>query len=113
MGSQRTSNKDIADKLDTLIGLLTAQAQNQTVTPSVTEAPQPKAGRKLKISEDYLAKMQPKWQALANKRGSTVVGYAYRKSNGKVGLWGCDISSYADVEQRDSTIGAVMEVHPS
>jgi hypothetical protein len=118
MGNQRTSNKDIASKLDTLIELLTAQsmAQNQTPTvsvqPTVAE-PQPAKQDSVKIDAKYLAKMEPKWQAYANKLGQTVVGYAYRKSNGKVGLWGCPSNEVADVSARESFIGCIKEVHPS
>lgn len=119
MGTSRTSNKDLADKLDTLISLLTAQAQAQPVIqaaqPATTVAAPTtaKGSQPVKVSKDYLAKMMPRWQKLADKRGETVIGFAYRKANHKVGLWGCSPSEYADVASRESTIGAIAEVHPT
>lgn len=120
MGTTRTSNKDIADKLDTLIELMTAQAMAaQSAAPVATVVATPEAAvaaspkqKSIRISQDYLAKMQPKWQSLANSKGTVFIGYAYKKRNGKNGLWACPAADFAEVSKRDSTIGAVLEVHP-
>ncbi len=116
MGSQRTSNKDIADKLDTLIELMTAQAvAAQSAAPAATVVAEPAqpTESKIRISQSYLRRMVPKWQKMADSKAETVVGYAYHKRNGKLGLWGCLKSDWSDVSRRDGTIGAVQEVHPS
>jgi hypothetical protein len=128
MADSRVSNKQILEAIasnNEAIGNLVA-ALTQTAPQSATvavqpvvqvEPEQPKAvvapkEQTTKISAAYLAKMQPKWQAFANKVGETVIGFAYRKSNGKPGLWGCPQSEFAKVSRRESFIGAVGEYHP-
>jgi len=122
--SNRTSNKQILDAIEaqtqainSLVGAL-GGAQNTSVpgqidlTP-VTD-PEPKAKpSKVKVSEAYFNAMLPKWQALANSKGTTYVGYAYRKSNGRVGLWAVPKDKLAAKAATDSYIGNVAEVHPS
>lgn len=114
MGTTRTSNKDIADKLDTLIGLMIAAQQSETVVkpePVATPA-QPKV-ETVKVDKAYLNAMVPKWQTLANKNNVSYVGYAYRKSSGKTGLWGCPVDQFQKVSQRENCLGAVIQIDPS
>ena len=117
--SNRTSNKQILDAIEAqtaamtqLIAALTPNQTQPTAEVSVAEEPKAKPS-KVKVSEAYLNAMLPKWQALANSKGVTYVGFAYRKSNGKVGLWAVPKDKYAAKAASDSFIGAIREVHPA
>lgn len=93
MGTQRTSNKDIADKLDTLIELMVAQAERETakqtprtyfdnapapaLTESVIESPP------VVLDEAYLAHMSLKAGEHATAKGSEVVLYARKNRRGE------------------------------
>ena len=105
MGTQRTSNKDIAEKLDTLISILTSQAA-QVQTPAVNAEPDTvvKAGplpmaheRKAPASETttpevdqkYMAHMTAKVQGLYDTDGQARVIYLRRNLNGEVKIAYC------------------------
>ena len=85
MGAQRTSNKDIAEKLDTLISILTAQAQEQVQTPAVVTGPEP-----VKAPEPaYMERMESKVQDAVNKDGQARVIYLRRNLKGETKIAYC------------------------
>ena len=110
MGTASTSNKDIADKLDTLIGLLTAQAQNSaTVEHVVLETAEAKPAE-FTMDADLQRQFKRycvRWDKLAADKGERVVGYAYRNKQGQTKLWGCVESKLDSIQARDSFIGNV------
>lgn len=122
MGTQRTSNKDVMEAVSELteaVKLLIA-AQGAAIAPSeptqvaTTKVVAP-TSPKVKINADYKAKMEPAWQNLADKRGTTVVGFAYRKRDGKPGLWGCNKADLAAEAAKygERFLGAIGEYHPT
>ena len=115
--SNRTSNKQILEAIEGLTAAILAGQGTTAPQPSAevevaSEEPKAKPS-KVKVSKAYFNAMLPKWQALANTKGETYVGYAYRKSNGKVGLWAVPKTKIASKEATDSFLGAVTEVNPS
>ena len=118
MGTQRTSQKDVLEAINQLTAVVTQLVQNQN-QPVIATAPveiQPNKQDSLTLSKDdqrYLAKVQPRWQELADKKGFAYIGFAYRKSNGKLGLWACPKTEFAKASARSNFIGAIMEVNPS
>ena len=102
MGTSRTSNKDIADRLDTLIDLLVKQAM--PVAPTIptlaveqAEAAPSKEGG-LEVDSGYKSRMEQKATAHAVKHGTDVVLYARRNKAGEVKL------AYALKERWDAGI---------
>ena len=108
MGASRTSNKDIADRLDTLIGIMTAQAMPvdgatlaRTVVPEsvvtpVTEGDEPESS--IAVDEAYLAHMTAKAADHATAKGEEVVLYARKNKQGTTKL------AYALRERYDNVI---------
>jgi len=83
MGASRTSNKDIADRLDTLIDLMTAQASQAAVAaPAAT----PTEGSSIDVDPEYLAHMTAKAADHATAKGEDVVLYARRNKAGTLKL---------------------------
>jgi hypothetical protein len=109
MGASRTSNKDIADKLDTLIGILTAQAeQTQPVAASPTTE-----GGTVQVDEAYLECMTPKAAAHATDKGEETVLYARVNKAGETKLAYALRSRYdAVVAKQPSCKGAVATFQP-
>lgn len=112
MGASRTSNKDICDKLDTLIGIMTAQAMPAAdpvlpeVTTPVTEGDEPEST--VKVDEAYLAHMTAKAADHATAKGEEVVLYARKNKQGTTKLAYALRERYDDVISRQpSHIGAV------
>lgn len=99
MGASRTSNKDICDKLNTLIGIMTAQAMPAAETPvttPVTEGDEPEST--VKVDEAYLAHMTAKAADHATAKGEEVVLYARKNKQGTTKL------AYALRERYDAVI---------
>lgn len=119
MGTQRTSQKDVLNAIEQLTAAVSQLIQTQHAPAMPVIAPEPVAQvapaktDTVRISKSYLAAMQPKWQTLANNKGVSYIGFAYRKSNGKTGLWACPEPEYAKVSKRDNHLGAVVKVDPS
>ena len=110
MGTARTSNKDIADKLDTLIGILTTQAMEST-TPVQTE-PTIKDGT-VKVDPDYMAHMTAKAADHATNKGEEVVLYARHNKAGETKLAYALRSRYDEVvAKQPSCDGAVGSFQP-
>ena len=124
MGDKRTSMKDVAAKLDTLIDLMTSQAsQAEIAAPS--EAPDsPTTEGQLasqvsdsdgtvKVDEKYLAHMTPKAAEHATTKGEEVVLYARRNGRGETKLAYALRSRYDDVvAKQPSCLGAVASFKP-
>lgn len=112
MGTQRTSNKDIADKLDTLITILTANAQAQAPViepvavsePVVAQAPT-EAGMP-KIEAKYEAHMSKKVAALTAKDGEPRVLYVRKNLHGETKLAYCLHSRWKSLKD-NGLIGAI------
>ena len=117
--TKRLTSKQVLDSLEerieaqtkaieSLIGVLSGTVKPVAEKPVVEEpkAETPKVGRKHK------ARMLDAWQRLANKRGEAIYGYAYRKRNGKTGLWGCSEEELADKEAMPNYLGLVEVVEP-
>lgn len=115
MSNQRTSNKQILDAIENLTAAILATHQPTAETNSVAVEPEVQTAKpsKIKVSQAYFNAMLPKWQALANSKGVTYVGFAYRKSNGRIGLWAVPKAEIAKKQSTDSYIGNVAEVHPA
>ena len=111
MGTQRTSQKDVLEAIQQLTAVVTQLVQQPTAAPEPVA--QPAKADTVKVDKGYLAKMQPKWQQLADRKGLAYVGFAYRKSNGQLGLWACPKTEYAKASSRSNFIGAIMEINPS
>ena len=107
MGTQRTSNKDIADKLDTLISILTANAQAQVAAP-VVETPKATPTNDINIPEGYMNHMANKLSKLVALDGQKRVLYARRNQAGEVKLAYCLKSRWATLKD-GGLIGAVQE----
>lgn len=112
-----TLEKQIAEQtkaIEALIGVL--QGSVTTSVPSeptvVTEEPKA-ATSKPKVTAKHKASMIDAWQKLANKRGEAVYGYAYRKRNGKTGLWGCSAAELPDRKAADNYLGLIEVVQPA
>jgi len=115
MGAQRTSNKDIADKLDTLIGLLTAQAQARvTSEPAVVTEPDatPVIAGEINIPQGYKVRMSQKAQEHANVHKEGVMLYARRNLQGQVKLAYC-LASRWETLRDNGLIGPVAKFTPS
>lgn len=118
MGNSRTSNRDVLEAVNELTGtvatLVAAMAANQgTAVPSAPTIVEAKSDE-ITLPKDYLAKMEPRFQAFANKIGETVVSFAYLKSNGRKGLWSVPKSKLPEEAKRrgDNYLGAVAEYQP-
>lgn len=104
MGASRTSNKDICDKLDTLIGIMTAQAMPAAETPVTTPVTEGGAGGdavgtdSIAVDEAYLAHMTAKAADHATAKGEEVVLYARKNKRGETKL------AYALRERYDAVI---------
>ncbi len=106
MGASRTSNKDICDKLDTLIGIMTKQAMPAEVTTPVTEGDEPESN--IAVDEAYLAHMTAKAADHATAKGEEVVLYARKNKQGTTKLAYALRERYDDViSGQPSHIGAV------
>jgi len=96
MGAKRTTNKDILDRLDSLIDVLTAQAM------PATPASQPKAENSgvetIEIDAAYLAHLKGKAEGHAKDKGSEVVLYSRKNKAGETKL------AYALRERYDTQI---------
>lgn len=120
MSNNRTSNRQILDAIEaqtaaisTLVEALSVQPKAEANSVAVEPEAEKAKPSKVKVSEAYFNAMLPKWQALANSKGTTYVGYAYRKSNGRVGLWAVPKAELAKKQATDSYLGNVAEVNPS
>jgi hypothetical protein len=111
MGASRTSNKDIADRLDTLIDLLTATAiaapaATTVETPAITEGD-------VKVDEAYLAHMNLKAADHATTKGEEVVLYARKNKAGETKLAYALRGRYDEVvKKQPSCIGPVGSFKP-
>lgn len=116
MGAQRTSNKDIAEKLDTLISILTAQAQAQT--PAVVTEPEPvKEAPKAQYNGEpvtppppkYMARMESKVQDAVNNDGQARVIYLRKNLNGETKIAYCLKSRWPTLRD-NGLLGAVKVI---
>jgi hypothetical protein len=113
MGAQRTSNKDIAEKLDTLISILTAQAQAQT--PAVVTEPEPvKEAPKAEsnghsVPATYMARMESKVQDAVNQDGEARVIYLRRNLKGETKIAYCLKARWPNLRD-NGLIGAVKVI---
>ena len=118
MGTQRTSNKDIADKLDVLITLLTNQAQAATVKASpqiaaAIPASQPKAadtGTEPSFEPKYVARMQQVVSDAVKRDGKSRVLYARRNLNNEFKLAYALKQDWIDGTVKDRQKLGVVEV---
>jgi hypothetical protein len=116
MGTQRTSNKDIADKLDTLISILTAQAQAPVVEtePAVTplgrvepkQADTPAVKGHPEVPRPYWARMDSKITALTAADGQERVAYLRHNLKGETKIAYC-LRARWDTLKDNGLIGAV------
>ncbi len=118
MGTARTSNKDIADKLDTLIDILTAQAMPVAETPAPSD-PGPirdeggEAKSDIAVDEAYLAHMTAKAADHATAKGDEVVLYARKNKRAETKLAYALRERYDDViVGQPSHLGAVGSFQP-
>lgn len=112
MGASRTSNKDICDKLDTLIDIMTKQAMPAAdpvvSTPVIEDDNGLEAESSVAVDEAYLAHMTAKAADHATAKGSEVVLYARKNKQGTTKLAYALRERYDDVISRQpSHIGAV------
>ncbi len=109
---ERTSNKQLADKLDTLIDLMIAGAQPKAATDTIIESPTTEGG-KVKVDPDYMAHMTAKAADHATTKGSEVVLYARRNKAGETKLAYALRERYDDVVSgQPSCLGAVGSFKP-
>lgn len=112
MGAARTSNKDIANKLDTLIDLMTAAAQAPVVTPPVA-TPTVAIESAPKVDAKYLAHMNVKAAAHATKQGVETVLYSRKNKSGQVKLaYALRPRFDASLKSQPSTLGVVGTYQP-
>lgn len=105
MGTQRTSNKDIAEKLDTLIAIMTAQAQAQAPAPTVETTPTPEPSDN-RVEKRYMDHMDKKVAGLTADDGLERVLYLRRNLAGETKLAYCLRSRWDTLKDR-GLIGAV------
>jgi len=116
--AERTSNKQIADKLDTLIGLMVAQAERDTeaaplpvLTNEVTEPVA--APTSIKVDAAYKAHQEGKSQEHADTKGVEVVLYARKNKLGETKLAYALRSRYDEVvSKQPSHLGPVASFQP-
>ena len=113
MSKSRVSNEQILTAINSLVEAMTAQIAQPTAVTVTEPKAAPAKAESIKIDKAYLNKMIPKWDQLANKVGEQFIGYAYRKSNGKLGLWGCKASDLAKVSNQERYVGNVHISDPS
>lgn len=115
MGTERTSNKDIASKLDTLIDLMTANAMAEKAPPVLTDkVSDTTEGSEVVIDESYLAHVKPKVQAAANTHNIEYILYARKNKRGENKLAYAQRSRYDDVvSKQPSCLGAIESFLPS
>lgn len=94
-----------------LAGMTTPVASAPAPTPTVETTPEAKPS--FTVRPKHLARMQVAWKKLAVKRDATVYGYAYRKADGSVGLWGCSAEELPDRKAKDNYLGLVEVVEAS
>lgn len=115
--AERTSNKQIADKLDTLIGLMVAQAERETeaaplpvLNDAVTE---PEAPTTIKVDAAYQTHQNGKAQIHADTKGVEVVLYARKNKAGETKLAYALRSRYDEVvSKQPSHLGPVASFQP-
>ena len=117
MGTQRTSNKDIADKLDVLISILTTQAQAATVTPKAEPQMQASMVPSAPVTEDlpqfapkYHAKMRQITADAVSNDGKARVLYARRNLKGEDKLAYALKQDWIDGTVKDRQALGVVEV---
>lgn len=111
-----TLEKQIAEQtkaIEALIGVLQGGVTTSVPSEPTVVTEEPKAASKPKVTAKHKASMMDAWQKLANKRGEAVYGYAYRKRNGKTGLWGCSAAELADRKAADNYLGLIEVVQPA
>lgn len=115
MGAVRTTNKDIAEKLDTLIDLMTAQAMQENVAPAAQPKAEAEAVTKdVKLDEAYLEHQKVKAQAHATAKGSEVVLYVRRNKAGENKVAYALRPRYDEqIVKQPSHIGAVASLQPA
>lgn len=113
MGNTRTSNKDIADRLDTLIDLLTKQAMpaNEAAIPVLPVKAEPE--NNVDVDEAYLQHITAKAQGKADEVGEQYVVYARRNKAKQIKLAYALLSRFDSVSKQPSCIGAIAEITPS
>jgi len=128
MGTQRTSNKDLADKLDTLISILTAQAQApakpvpvETESDSIVKAgplpmsqerkpkPAPVSVGDASVDAKYMTHMENKVSKLVASDGQERVIYLRRNLHGETKIAYCLKERWNNLRD-NGLIGAVKVV---
>ena len=112
----RTSNKMIADKLDKLIDILTANAMPSTPVevptlelPGSTHDPEVTSEQTLNIDENYVAHMELKVQAYALDKGEDAILYARKNVRGETKLAYCLASKWAGLKDK-RILGAIKHI---
>lgn len=120
MTASRTSNKQILDAILALTEAITAtntkNAAPASEPPVLTEKAEPATTQADNLTlnkneQRYLAVMNGKFEAYAEKIGEPIVGYAYRKSNGKLGFWSVPQSQWADKKAKIKNLIGPLAVH--
>lgn len=109
--AKRISNKQIADKLDTLISILTAQAMEST-TP-ISTAVIPAEQGEVKVDAAYMAHMTAKAADHATLKGEEVVLYGRKNKAGETKLAYALRTRYDEVvAKQPSNLGPVGSFQP-
>ena len=103
----------ISQLADALAGMTAPVASAPAPAPTPTVETAPEAKPSFTVRPKHLARMQVAWKKLAVKRDATVYGYAYRKADGSVGLWGCSAEELPDRKAKDNYLGLVEVVEAS
>lgn len=108
MGASRTTNKDLAEKLDTLIDVLTAQAMPQAPVIVADAAPSTDGVEVVELDKAYLAHVTAKVTAHQKEKGGEFVLYTRKNKAGEMKLAYAARERYdAQVINQPSHIGAV------
>jgi len=98
MGAKRTTMKDLSNKLDTLIDVLTAQAIPSEPVIVADAAPSTDGVEVVEIDKAYLAHVTKKVTAFAKEKGGEYVLYTRKNKAGEMKL------AYAARERYDTQV---------
>ena len=111
--SERTSNKQILEAINALTEAITQTMVQPKVEPQPVAAAAEASGEStIKVDAKYKAMMENKFAAYAAKVGEPVIGYAYKKSNGRTGLWSIPQSKWTGAKIKN-LVGAVGIYKPA
>lgn len=109
--SARTTNTQIAAKLDQLIDILTAQAMPRNEVP-VLQPEVPAKQDSIQIDAKYKGVMEGKAQDYANKYGQSAVLYARLNTKGETKLAFATAEKYKNLRDRGH-LGAIGTFKPA